>query len=148
MLLAIELVPNLSVHFAPHHRYQVYVKRGDDVLSSTRGADTFSFNGTLLPGEPLCATGRDICHRPAIDLAELKGTPAAPAEIPDCDPGELTFWLDTNAILSQEQLQTYYSLRVHMGTRKLTYPLLLLKIHWEGQGLFKVYLEGTKLPSR
>lgn len=142
MLLAIELVPNLSAHFAPHHRYIVYVKHGDDMLLKTRGADTFSFNGTLLPGEPLSGTGRSRCHRPNVDLMELRGAPAVPAEVPDAPLSELAFYVDTNAILSQEELQSYYALRITVNDRKWTLPLLLTKIHWEGQGLFKIYLSG------
>lgn len=146
MLLAIELVPNLSTPFAPHHKYEMYVKKGDTILEKTRGADTFSFNGTLLFGEPLTATGRTICHKPSPDLADMHGTPARPAEIEgQTDFSDLTLWLDTNAILAQELLQPYYALRVSADETKLTVPLLLLKIHWEGQGLFKIYLDGLNL---
>ena len=141
MLLGIELVNTKATHFAPHHRYSLYLCRGDEVLDSTRGSDTFAFNGTLLPGEAITATGRDAHHRQNVDLSELKGVPPKMVEVPQGEE-PLTVWVDTNASLGQAVFQTDFALRITRDGVGFTLPLLLTKVHWEGNGLFKIYLEN------
>lgn len=151
MKLAFELISNLPIHFAPHHKYIIYLKQGETKLEESVGEDTFDYNGMLLPDYPITATGRKALHRYEPGLTIYKGQPGYPVEIPGSDQQtfhetfkNLTLWVDNNAILSQGHLQTYYSLRVHINGRKFLVPLLtpLMKIHWEGQGLFKIYLDS------
>lgn len=144
MKLAIELVPNLSIPFSPHHRYELALTKGDTVFEAARGQDAFSFNGVLLFNEAICGTGRTAVHDFAPDLSESRGTPAQAVEISPEDFCGLVLWLDTNAILAQEVLQTYYSLRLCANGAETLIPLTLLRVHWEGQGLFKIYLDGVE----
>ena len=140
MLLGIELVNTKATHFAPHHRYSLHLRRGDGVVNESRGSDTFAFNGTLLPGEAITATGRDAHHRQTVDLSELQGVAARPVEVPDGEE-PLTVWVDTNASLGQEVFQTDFALRITRDGVGFTLPLLLTRVHWEGNGLFKIYLD-------
>ena len=151
MKLAFELITNLTMHFAPHHKFIIYLKQEEDVLEDSRGEDTFDYNGMLLPDYPVTATGRKALHRYEPGLTVYCGTPGCPIEISMAEDQtfhdifkNLTLWVDNNSILSQGHLQTYFSLKVHINGREFMVPLIspFMRIHWEGQGLFKIYLDS------
>jgi hypothetical protein len=155
MKLAFELITGLTLHFAPHHKLALYLKKGELLLEETWGEDRFDYNGMVLPDQPVCATGRKVLHTYEPGLAVFQGVPCRPAEIPP-EPGkapadllqDLSLWLDNNAVMSQGELQTYYRLKAYVDGRAFPLPLLspLMKVSWEGQGLFRIGLAGLARP--
>lgn len=145
MKLAFDLVTNLALHLAAHHWFEMVLTDGDTVLSQTRGRDTFGYNAMLLPGEPVCATGRTIRHESEPDLCGIRGVPGmlTEVELDGQTPFEaLSLWVDTNLTFSQGELQTFYSLRCRGGQADATMALAepVFRVHWEGQGLFRIFL--------
>ncbi len=138
MKLAFELITGLPVHFAPHHKFNLYLKKDDVVLKDSLGEDTFDYNGMLLADYPVTGTGRKVLHSYEPGLTIYQGTPACPIEVLQEDFKGLSLWLDNNSIMSQGELQTYYRLKVYCNDREFSLPLLspLMKVYWEGQGLF------------
>jgi len=150
MKLGFELLVNQSHIFAPHHKFVMYIKKQDSIIEESKGEDVFDYNGMLLANYPIAATGRKMIHRYEPGLSNYFGAPGCAVEIPESENKtaheclqDLTLWVDNNAILSQGELQSYYSLRVLMNDRTFVLPLLspLIKVHWEGQGLFKIFLD-------
>lgn len=140
-----------TLHFSPHHRFRMYIERDGKPVEGSVGEDTFAYNGMFFSGTPVGATGRSAVHRPQPDLTGYQGVPGTPvALLPK--PGQteeellasLALWVDNNLILSQGELQTYYSLRARIDGRVLPIPLHtpLMKVHWEGKGLFRIALAG------
>lgn len=152
MEMGFELVAGKEVHFTPNHFYRLHVAQGETALEETKGEDTFDYNGMLFPDAVVAATGRSVKHAYAPDLQAFAGTPARavkPAALQAAPRGaaqellrSLTLWLDTNAIQSQGELQTYYRLQVYLDGKRFTLPLLspMAKVGWEGNGLFKITL--------
>lgn len=146
MKLAFDLLTNLSLHLAPHHWFEAVLTHDGAVLETTRGRDTFAYSAMLLPGEPVCATGRTACHQPQPDLNGVRGVAGIMADVPLAteDPfAGLALWIDTNRTMSQGELQTYFSLRCRFAQRDAVISLSqpVLPVHWEGQGLFKIMLD-------
>lgn len=144
MKIALDLVTNLALHVSPHHRFELTVRDGDTPLDALFGSDTYTYCAMLLPDQPVVATGRRCRHEPEVDLCALMGVPGKPVE---AERGGrpfdgLSLWLDNNLILSQGQLQTFYSLRVRAGDADLLVPLSapFMRVSWESQGLFRIDL--------
>jgi len=150
MKLGFELLANQSHIFAPHHKYSMYIMKDDKIIEESRGEDVFDFNGMILPHYPITATGRFAKHRYEPGLSNYYGIPGCAVEIPgsenktlyECLQG-MSVWLDNNSIMSQGELQTFFNLKVLLNDRTFVLPLLspVLKVHWEGQGLFKIFLD-------
>lgn len=157
MKLGFELLTSQSHIFAPHHKYSMYIMKQDKIIEESRGEDTFDYNGMLLPNYPIAATGRTMRHRYEPGLSIYYGAPGCAVEIPGSEQitineclKDMSVWLDNNVIMSQGELQTFFSLKVLLNDRTFVLPLLspVLKVHWEGQGLFKIFLDQLMYYSR
>ena len=151
MKLGFELLANQSHAFAPHHKYVMYIKQNETIIPASVGEDTFDYNGMILANYPIAATGRKRLHIYEPGLSLYYGMPSYPIEIPDSEMtttketfDNLTLSIDNNAIFSQAELQSFHNIRVRLNDRSFDLPLLspILRVHWEGQGLFKIYLDS------
>lgn len=141
MKLAFELVPDLATHIAPYHRFRLCVIKDSAEIPNTRGSDSYSYHAMVLPGQPITATGRDATHNFEPDLKGINGVAGVAAEVPLADVEELdrlTVRLDNNLILSQEILQSFYSLRCYLDEKSLPLPLNLCRVNWNGLGIFDI----------
>ncbi|WMJ83983.1 hypothetical protein ACS3UN_12945 [Oscillospiraceae bacterium LTW-04] len=143
MNLAFELVPDLATHIAPHHRFRMSLIKAGTEISTTCGSDCYNYNAMVLPGQPIAATGRNATHNYEPDLKGLKGIGGVAVEVPLLEDGDfenLVVNIDTNLILSQEILQSFYSLRCHIDDRTFLLPLKrqLLRVSWDGLGIFNI----------
>ena len=145
MRLAFDLVTNLALHVSAHHFFELCVRDGETTLAPLSGGDTYSYAAMLLPDQPVVATGRHCRHDPEVDLCGLHGIPGKLIEL-DRDAEKrldgLSLWLDNNLILSQGQLQSFYSLRVRADGLDVLVPLAapFHRVSWEGQGSFRIDL--------
>ncbi|MEA5134720.1 MAG: hypothetical protein VB035_01115 [Candidatus Fimivivens sp.] len=143
MKLAFELVPDLATYVAPHHRFRMSITKAGTEIATSCGSDTYNYNAMVLAGQPIAATGRDATHHFEPDLKGLNGMAGVAVEVPlleDSDFDQLNVSIDNNLILSQEILQSFYSLRCHIDDRTFLLPLKrqLLRVSWDGLGIFNI----------
>ena len=143
MKLAFELVPDLATLIAPRHRFHLSIVRDGAEIPNTRGSDSYSYHAMVLPNQPIVATGRDTIHNFEPDLKGIRGIAGVAVDVPLADTGELdhiAVRLDNNLILSQEILQSFYSLRCYFGEKSLLLPLKshLCRVNWNGLGTFDI----------
>lgn len=139
MELTVELIAGKTQHFTSQSCTQVELRQNGRVVEASKGEDVFDYNGMLFPDSIVTATGRRAVHTWQPDLAAYQGGPGKPVQVNSLDG--LTLWLQNTAILSQGELQTYYTLRVTADGRTLPVSLLATRVHWEGKGLFCIYLD-------
>lgn len=149
MKLAFALLTSKTLHFTSANTVMMYLKQNDTLLEASIGEDIYTYDGTLFPDTPVAATGRKAIHTAQPDLMAYTGMPGEPVEIvvPEGQTTAdvlqtLTLWLDSNAILSQGELQTYFSLRCTIDGVERPISLLMRNVRWEGHGLFRIQLEG------
>jgi len=147
MDMAIALITGRVLHFAPHHRIQIYIKHKDQLVEGSFGEDVFTYNGTLFPETPVVATGRTAIHQPQPDLTAYQGVPGTSVRLPEENWKDMTLWVDSNLILDQGDLQTYYRLQVSVGQREIPLPLHtpLMPVAWVGRGIFCIKGLGSLL---
>ncbi|BAK99632.1 hypothetical protein OBV_24340 [Oscillibacter valericigenes Sjm18-20] len=143
MKLAFELVPDLATLIAPRHRFHLSILKDGAEIPNTRGSDSYSYHAMVLPNQPMVATGRDATHTFEPDLKGIRGIAGVAVDVPLADIGELdhiAVRLDNNLILSQEILQSFYSLRCYFGEKSLLLPLKshLCHVDWNGLGTFDI----------
>lgn len=143
MKLAFELVPDLATLIAPRHRFHLSIVRDGAEIPNTRGSDSYSYHAMVLPNQPIVATGRSATHNFEPDLKGIRGIAGVAVDVPLSDMEEfdhIAVRLDNNLILSQEILQSFYSLRCHFGERSLFLPLKshLCRVNWNGLGTFDI----------
>lgn len=148
MELVFTLITNKTLHFTSATTCKLYLKQNGALVDGSLGEDRYTYDGMLFPDAPVTATGRKALHTYQPDLAAYHGIPGKPVTIPAPEGqsfGEiaktLTLWLDSNAILSQGELQTYFSLLLDIDGKEHPASLLASKVHWEGHGLFSIRLE-------
>lgn len=160
MKFAFELVPALATRVESRHQFQLSILNGGAEIPESLGSDIYRYHAMLLPGQPITATGRAAVHDIEPDLKGLQGIPGVGVDVPLTDPGaleQLTVRLDNNLILSQEILQSFFSLRCHIEERSVLIPLKnhLCRASWVGLGVFEIeagalcryFLKGTGTPS-
>jgi len=155
--LAFALISRKTLHFAPHHALKMYIEQYGKLIESSVGEDLFRYNGTLFPDTPVVATGRTALHVPQPDLVAYQGTPGSPVQVasrPDQSVDDvfdtLTLWIDNNVILSQGDLQTYYTLLATVDGREIPLPLHtpLMKVDWREKGVFCIQLASLGLDAK
>jgi hypothetical protein len=143
MKLAFELVPDLATLIEPRHRFHLSIIQDGAEIPDTSGSDSYSYHAMVLPGQPIAATGREAFHNFEPDLKGINGIAGVPVDVPLADIEELdrlSVRLDNNLILSQEILQSFYSLRCYLGERVLLLPLKshFCRVDWNGLGTFDI----------
>ncbi len=140
MKMIVELIAGKTQHFTSQSRIEMELRQDGRVIQASRGEDVFDYNGMLFPDSVVAATGRRAVHTYQPDLTAYAGIPGEPAQVDSLEG--LTLFIHNNAILSQGELQTYYTLRVAVDGRTLPVSLLQTRVHWNGRGQFYVYLES------
>lgn len=106
---------------------------------STAGRDTFMLNGLILPGKRLSGLGREAKYNlsdfPA-GLTALEAKPSLP--IATDTKSTLRFAVDTNILISQDQLSNYLSLEISTDDQVQTIPLQAanVAIDWQARGKY------------
>lgn len=149
MKIGIELIGDMSLHFSPHHYFKLHLQKSNSIIEQSKGEDTFHYNGILLPGCIVSATGRKKTHKLEPSLNHLTGFSCVPILIPNTEKlslseslKDLVLCIDTNLIMSQGELQTYYTMKINLNHKLITLPLLChnMRVHWQNLGIFHVYL--------
>ena len=140
MEMTVELIAGKTLHFSSQSRIEAELRQNGQVVELSKGEDVFDYNGMLFPDSVVTATGRRTVHTYEPDLAAYRGTPGRPVQVETLEG--LTLWIHNNAILSQGELQTYYTLRLVVDGRPVPVSLLLTRVHWEGKGLFCIHLDS------
>lgn len=148
MKLAFELVPDLATHIAPHHRFYMSILQNGLELPDSCGSDTYLYNALVLPGSPIAATGRDASHNFEPDLKGVKGVDGVGADVPPSNgeaSGRLVVRVDNNLILSQEVLQSFYSLRCRIDGHAFLFPLKnpCFRVNWDSLGVFDIEADAV-----
>lgn len=143
MKLAFELIPKLATNVSPHHEFEMIVLLNGEEQQNTRGSDSFGYNAMVLAGKPLAATGRCAEHHFEPDLEGIKGICANTAEVllpEESDAKAFTVRINNNYVLSQEMLQSFYSLNCIIDDKAYLIPLDsgLFPVSWDGLGVFNI----------
>ncbi|MDL2300158.1 hypothetical protein LJC01_00745 [Clostridiaceae bacterium OttesenSCG-928-D20] len=157
MKLAFELICERGYQFLDSQIIEMFLERGGEIIEGSRGTDIYTYNGMLLPGSAVCASGRRSLHEIAPDLFGLGGSEAVPVSI-EPSPSDLEnrsdfvgsevfnglrLWIETNTLISQGELQSYFSLIAHVDGREIPVSLnsSVTRINWHGCGRFCIELD-------
>jgi len=145
MEIAFTLIAGKTVHFTPNHTIKMYLTHNGALVEGSPGEDVFTYNGALLPDTPVGATGRMMIHEPQPDLAAFAGRPGVAVPLPQDARAGLRLCIDTNLILCQGELQTYYRLEAAVDGRVIPLPLQvpLMRIDWREKGIFIIEVDDV-----
>ena len=138
MNIAFALISGKGVHFTPNHKIQMYLTNNDTLIEGSFGEDTFRYNGFLFSEMPISATGRKAIHEPQLDITAYAGVWGVPAALHDGEIRDMVLWVDSNFILDQGELQTYYRLQATVDSREIPQPLYtpMTPVTWMEKGVF------------
>lgn len=134
MKLTVALVGTKETHVTPNHKIAIYLTKNNAIIPASYGEDQFTYNAMRFADTPLTATGRTVTHNPQFDLLAYQGVAGVPVKIDKDDLKTLDLVIETNLILDQGELQTYYRLAVQLDEREI--PLPLYPINWDKRGTF------------